>query len=372
MKLVYQTGMTLIELLIAMVIASFLMAGVFNVYLSIYSSDTTNEHLSLLQQNGRYAIDSMTKDIRMAGYTGCTSESTLLLNLVGSGDVGAFSKNLSKAAVESNSEIDNSVLGWEASGTAFGETIPKYTSGSNNVAITTLKNGIGAASLTLDVTDKSDALQVWGAKGATVKIDSVSGNVLTLSDSGVVSKDDFIAVSNCKQKAIIAKVCSVSGSDITLDSTCNSNFGAGLNLDEGDVIRVFSSLYYVSRVNGRDSPSLFRATLDGNGDLQNTNEIAEGVESMQIMYGLNTDEDDVAVQDKKYDADVYAPAELMSPRDWKNVVSVQISLLMVSIDDGVSTHSIPYVFNGAAQQTPSDKRLRRVFTKTIALRNRVL
>ena len=45
-------------------------------------------------------------------------------------------------------------------------------------------------------------------------------------------------------------------------------------------------------------------------------------------------------------------------------------LLVRSIDDFVAEAPQTYSFNGA-QTTPADRRLRQVFTATIALRNRI-
>lgn len=372
MNQIYEAGMTLIELLIAMVIASFLMAGVFNVYLSIYSSDTLNDELSVLQQNGRFAISAISKDVRMAGYTGCTAESTRLVNLIGSGQIGDFKKDLGKVAKQDALESDNSLVGWNAADTDHGETVPAYTAGATNVDSTGLSNGDGNLSLNIKIAPNTDVLRVWGAKGKTVRAKSITSGVVTLSDGDVFKEDQYVAISNCEQKSVLAKVCSATSDTITISNTCNSNFGSGLILDEGDVVEIFSNIYYVSRVDGRELPSLFRMSLDADGNYSTPQELAEGVESMQILYGLNTDEDDVETHLKKYDVDVYASADAIKSSDWKNIVSIQVSLLLASVGDNASPNKIQYSYNGANKQTPNDNRLRRTYTKTIALRNRAL
>lgn len=372
MKHIYEAGMTLIELLIAMVIASFLMAGVFNVYLSIYSSDTLNDELSVLQQNGRFAIEAISKDVRMAGFTGCTAESTRLVNLVGSGQVGGFKKDLGKIAKESASEADNSLVGWNAKDTDHGETVPAYTAGTANVDSTGLSNGDGSLALNIKIAPNSDMLRVWGAKGKTVRATDISSGVITLSDEDIIKANQYVAVSNCEQKSVIAKVCAATSDTITLSNTCNASFGGGLILDEGDIVEIFSNVYYVSRVDGRELPSLFRMSLGSDGNYSTPQELAEGVESMQILYGLNTDEDDVATHLKKYDVDVYVSADAIKSSDWKNIVSIQVSLLLASVGDNASPNKIQYSYNGANKQSPNDNRLRRTYTKTIALRNRAL
>ena len=65
-----------------------------------------------------------------------------------------------------------------------------------------------------------------------------------------------------------------------------------------------------------------------------------------------------------------APAST-EDEDWKRVLSIRISLLLVSKDGEVNTTKAQtYTFNGTTV-TPSDRRMRKVFTSTIAVRNRL-
>ena len=67
-----QRAFTLIELMIAMLIGVFLMAGVIQIFLSAKQAYRLQENLSRLQENGRFAMDIITKDIRSAGFMGCS------------------------------------------------------------------------------------------------------------------------------------------------------------------------------------------------------------------------------------------------------------------------------------------------------------
>jgi type IV pilus assembly protein PilW len=60
-----------------------------------------------------------------------------------------------------------------------------------------------------------------------------------------------------------------------------------------------------------------------------------------------------------------------SVTDWTKVTSVRVSVLAISLEDNLSDNPAAYVFDGASK-TASDKRLRRSFTSTIAIRNRLL
>ena len=64
-----QKGLSLLELLIAMVIGLFLLAGITTSYLSSKKSSIQRDEYSLLQDNGRLALEVMSKTIEHTGYT---------------------------------------------------------------------------------------------------------------------------------------------------------------------------------------------------------------------------------------------------------------------------------------------------------------
>ena len=61
-------GLTLIELLIALAVSAFLMAGLYRTVIGQQKSYTVQEQVVDVQQNVRAALDRMTRVIRMAGY----------------------------------------------------------------------------------------------------------------------------------------------------------------------------------------------------------------------------------------------------------------------------------------------------------------
>lgn len=65
-------GFTLIELLIAMLIASLLLGSMYSVYTSHYSTFRKQEQIAEAQQNARGALQLMSRDIIMAGYSTST------------------------------------------------------------------------------------------------------------------------------------------------------------------------------------------------------------------------------------------------------------------------------------------------------------
>lgn len=64
----HQSGLTLVEILVALVISLFLIAGVIQLFIGTKQTYRFHDAVSRLQENGRLALDTMSMDIRMAGY----------------------------------------------------------------------------------------------------------------------------------------------------------------------------------------------------------------------------------------------------------------------------------------------------------------
>ncbi len=74
----HQNGFSLVEMMIAMLIGLFLMGGVISVYMSSAQSSRINEELRNLQENGRFALNSIKNSIQMAGYIDSYDPSALV------------------------------------------------------------------------------------------------------------------------------------------------------------------------------------------------------------------------------------------------------------------------------------------------------
>ena len=65
-----QTGFTLTELMIAMVLGVILAGGVVNLFVVGQRSFRMDENVARMQDEGRFAINELARDVRMAGYIG--------------------------------------------------------------------------------------------------------------------------------------------------------------------------------------------------------------------------------------------------------------------------------------------------------------
>ncbi len=72
-----QQGFSLIELMIALIIGLVLTGGAIQIFISSKATYRLESALARMQETGRYIVDAMAKDIRMAGYTGCSSRGNI-------------------------------------------------------------------------------------------------------------------------------------------------------------------------------------------------------------------------------------------------------------------------------------------------------
>lgn len=66
-----QTGLSLVELMIAMVLGLIIISAVLYVFAANRASYSHQESLSHIQESGRFALELLSRDIRMAGFIGC-------------------------------------------------------------------------------------------------------------------------------------------------------------------------------------------------------------------------------------------------------------------------------------------------------------
>jgi type IV pilus assembly protein PilW len=112
-----------------------------------------------------------------------------------------------------------------------------------------------------------------------------------------------------------------------------------------------------------DAGNQLTCAVSLNGAAAVTLPVINGVEAMHVLYGLDTNNDDAANQ--------YVKAG--SVADMEDVVSMRVSLLLRTLDDDLIgvTDTGTYLILDETVDPVDDRRLRRVFTTTINLRNRL-
>ena len=365
-------GLSVIELMIAMVLGLTLAAGVIQIYVGNSVTDRSQEARSRIQENGRFGLNFLSQEIHMASYLGCH------------GGIDPKSVNVTLDSPPASFQPEQGIQGWDYNGTDPGE----IANSVKNAAVVATGGGAWVTSggnvlPSLNAMPRSDILRVWSATGDTGTINSITPGAETVVNISPIDVDagDVLLLSDCEQADWIqaCEIDEVGGGvslDITLSDACSPGNLAAASITSkagGEVIKLESSLLYVGKRSNTatNPPALFRARLGANAQPGTPEELMEGVEAMQILYGINAD------NDTRNTADAFVPADQVP--DWADVVSVRISLLMQSVEDGVVPAAQAYTFNGvtyngvgANGSLPGDNRVRRVFTSTISLRNRTL
>lgn len=63
-----QSGLTLVELMVALLIGSILLAGLMSLFLATRQTQQTRQHLNEIADNARFFTEFIAHDVRMAGY----------------------------------------------------------------------------------------------------------------------------------------------------------------------------------------------------------------------------------------------------------------------------------------------------------------
>jgi len=386
-------GFSLVELMVALAIGLVIIAAIGRIFLSSRSTSQADEGLARLQENARFAIDAMQREIRMAGYFGCLR------------DLSRIENDLKNPG---NFEVDlkTAIQGYEYTGTGAGGSYTMSNPNPTPVGVSA-SNWSPAlpASLQNKVLPGTDVVVIRHMGGTPMRLTvNASGNYN--SDSQVFVADtpavndyaagDIVVVSDCSKATVfqISAISNDSGGGNTWKSLAHASTGTPGNdcniwgtgthqtvagnppcvLQEyqngGEVSKAVTTIFYVgTRTAGTTGPALFRATLKSDGTLDHQ-EIVEGVENIQIMYGLDT-----ATTLDGY-ANQYISAAAVTT--WDKIVSVRIGVLMRTtgnVDQVADTGTYLLTANTAAAgvtiDPANDKRRRRVFTTTIQLRNRL-
>lgn len=376
-----QRGLSLVELLIALGLSLVVLVGLSSVYVAVKQSFRFQETTGRLQEDGAFALDFIAKDLRMAGYAGCPGINKITVggvttyypgSMMTTGSPSGINGPNPLAQIETgNAEVilqpftslnfirgfDNVPAGMFASGAApssSGTNSLFFSGGSPNaVSLSALM-----ASATASPTLGSDP---YGWRNTT-------------TNSGIY---DFI-ISNCASSSVFKGKVSVSGGVTSVAHgtglgnaadtfTSSTAFGT-----DATVMPVEWSFYYVAPGTGTTTPSLYRVFYNGNAR-QAAEELVSNVESMRLHYGENTSVD--ASGAPTLVADVWRTSAA-TVTDWSKVVAVRIGLMMISSEENVNPGVTPVTptLLGQTYTLPtgaSTQRLRKEFSTTVVLRNRV-
>lgn len=335
-----QSGISLVEIMVAVVISLFLLAGIVQVYTGNRATFSFTNGLAEVQENGRFALDIISQDLRLASEWGCFQFKP------------KFSPNVDPSFYDNSKRIND---------TLNSGTVPGYDS---NVHDFVGEDSIGGTNnLGLN---GSDTLTIRGGKPGQANVESPfyakTSNKLTTDAINTIGVGDIVLVARCGANDLWgepeADILRVTG---TLPINTNSQRELTFATNKSQRFENDASLIELQTVNytiaagASGEPALFRREFVGAAQ-----ELVEGVEDMQILFGVDSDDDDFPNQ--------YMSSNTVA--DFDDVVSVRILLLVRSIDDFITEDPQTYTFNGV-QTTAGDRRIRQVFSATVALRNRI-
>lgn len=359
-----QAGMSLIEIMVAVTLSLVLMAGVLSIMINSKKTYVMQEQLAKLQENARFIMDDMSYSLRMAGFYGCRGKTglsaNLLTQLVG---VVRIAGNNNQAIREANEKPPNSNetgdYGFVTLSESQTPSRPKVVGG----------NGFPT----------SDTLQVTYF-GPEIE-NAITGDLPPLTSSLVMAPNSIfglqanslIIISSCSGSDV-ATVGSIGTDQINLSPVTESGFAwpiqvfAGASPVRYEVRGIDNNADHDAQ-DPEDGFAIFRT--DTTEPTQFLRRFVDGVQNLQVRYGVDTDNDGVA--------NIYIDDINNATNPQGSVVSVRISLLMRTTEkryDIEETTNINGGFNlNQTTYNPSDnlnyeKGYRhRFFTTVVKLRN---
>jgi type IV pilus assembly protein PilW len=368
-------GVTLIELLVALGLGLFVLIGLSSVYVAVKQSFRFQETTGRLQEDGAFALDTIAKDLRMAGYAGCAG-----INKTTIAAVTTYSPGSVISTSYANSLNAANPLSQISSATAEMTQQP-LTSQNFIRGFDGIPSSMFASSAPTNTS--TDSLFFSGGSSNAMSVSafmaSATSPLTLLSDPYNWRNDttNTFIVSNCVSSSSFIGQVSAQGTgfkvthDTTLNNSVDTFTSSTLFGTDTIVMPLEWNFYYISTRTGATTPSLYRVFFNGNSRSL-PQEVVSNVESMKLHYGeSNADASGVST----LQADNWRTSAA-AVTDWSRVVAVRIGLMMVSSEDNTNpevTLPTPYLLGAAYTKPPgaSANRLRKEFSTTVVLRNTV-
>lgn len=353
-SLQHSDGFTLVELLVGVALGVLTVSAVLLFFVSNKQHFLAQLEASRLQENQRFVVQFLTRDIRGADYRGCAGSGGPLFNTLNDPD-----------ALEN--DFRTGIRGFDKVSEMLPEPLASAFAGTRRVPIAgtdvlVVRGPEGDAS---GVRAENSSTQVFAVvrsretKACTGGTNRING----------ICRGDYLLISDC-QKARIFQVGSIDGSGaIThpagglVPGNSDGTWGGSAAPSQerfgtdAEIIRYGTFIYYLANNPGGE-PALYRKASRGR-----TEELVEGVEDMQILYGENSDADADGTPDRFVAA--------LGVTDWDQVTAVRVWVLLRGFRDNMAEAEQRYPALDGTIVTAPDKRLRKSLLLTISLRNRL-
>jgi type IV pilus assembly protein PilW len=360
-----QTGLSLIELMVAIAIGLFLLAGAVTIFSTSKRTYVEQEDSARIQENLRFALEAISRDLRMAGYFGCghSLDPERLTNVGGPTD-GTL-RDTSVGGLE-GLEGSEATPSWLPSGNTSDVTA-SVLAGTDGI---TIRHAGGPAWEITGEFSENGPLLVDNKNVRYVATNAYSPNnqgVTYGGDGESIQANDLVVVSGCGNVDLF-QAGSASATQVALStgSRLSSGYNSTAKVSKATLVRYFISTYTDSY--GEQQTGLFRQYWDRASATVKTDTDAAGnaiplvanVENMQITYGIDNNNDDVI--------DSFVAAN--SVTDWSSVLAVKLGLLGRSArNNAPEADTKTYTVNGTTVAAANDNRKRRIMETTVFIRN---
>ncbi|WP_417536844.1 PilW family protein [Methylophaga sp.] len=357
----HQQGLSIVELMIALLLGSILIAGIFQVFMANSQAFRMTEAIARSQEYGRIAADILSAEARGAGYFGCNSESV--------------TNNL--AIDPSDPDYDD--YHWDiatAVSSASALRPAAAIAGTDFVYF----SGMGSGGLEIAATQPPTS--------ASTRVKSRSGK----GPATFISDGDIIAISDC-QGTDIVQVTNINGDDDDLEVTMVTNSGkthtpgndftnnicsntgnanAGNNclshnyVEGAQILKPYDRTYFIGTSPTTGESALMMQELVAGA--VRTHEMVEGVVDMQIQYGLSAE--------KTQPVSRWEDSDSLGAGDWGQIRAVRVSLLVRAGSSNVFDEKTSLCYpswsdcSAGNNYTAADNRMYRDYSFTTNVRNK--
>jgi len=328
-----QSGLSLVELMVSVALGLIVLSAVLIVFANASASRSEVERTTRQIENGRYASELLSDDIRLAGFYGEVD----VTNIAAPGALPA--DPCSVTATDWNAWMPVHIQGFDAAGFI-----------SANCALTNQKAG-------------TDVLVIRRARTCTADA--------TTCAPDVTAGTPYVQASACGTQvtkyALDIQPGAGTGAFSMQTKTCSGGTLAPKR-------EYYVHIYFIATDNGRGQniPTLKRLELvrDSSGGTTPRFDLVplvEGIENLQLMYGVDTDNDGAP------DEYVSNPTSLAR---WMNVMTVQFNILARNIETApnyadTKTYTLGKDSTGAAQTVGpfNDGYRRHVYSGLVRVMN---
>ena len=333
-----QQGFSLVELMVSIVIGSIILVAIMYMFAGSKSSYRSQIDLSAIQENGRYAIHSLTNDLHLAGYWGLTYDS-IKIDPQSIPNSNVSGNCLANTGSGNWVDVTQYIFGSETNPYAS-DCIPasEYMAGTDILVVRGVESG---PDLSGPATPVAISLPSGLDNTLLVVSELDEGSLNTGSSlNGTTPDASPYSVHKMLTNVYYIRPCSDRGTN----SVCDAN-------DD----------------NGNPIPTLVRLSLVTGPAMQAT-PLVEGIESMQFTYGVDTD------SPPDGNADRYVAAGTLNTGatipNWRQVVSVRLDLLVRSLQqEGGYNNDLTYTIGNVTFGPANDMYRRKVYSSTVHLRN---